>query len=297
MGSRRADGIHRNETAEVDIRAVELARLDGAAATVEALGHVRQVLDHPVHGVVESEYDFDGRIELERSGAGWRVVEYTNKGRSLGDAVVRPLGVVEARNLALDVPALTLAADRTRISLGVENSGPHHVVLSELYRGARTFGLWLYVIVPFGGVVEVPPRSRVVTSAGWRERFPVRTRELRFLLRAGEADGPERFELAFSVRRAPEQRLVALDRPPLLYRLPRRVARYVRLSPLGLFGALILVHQLRAAGVVFALYGVAFCAALAVWASRGRPARGLVVPALATIAVGVWLAWTGGSFV
>jgi hypothetical protein len=246
---------------------------------------------------VESEHDFDGRIELVRSGGDWRVVDYTNKGRSLGDAVLRPLGVVEHGELALEVPALTLAADFTRISLDVENRGPHNVVLSELYRGARAFGLWHYLPVPFGGVIQVPPRSRAVTSAGWRERLPVRTRELRFLLRAGEADGPERFELAFSLRRAPEPRLVALDRAPLLHRLPRRVVRYVRLAPIALFVALILLRQLRAAGVVFALYGIAFSAALAVWSSRGRPVRGLVGPALATVAVGVWLAWTGGSFV
>jgi hypothetical protein len=179
----------------------------------------------------------------------------------------------------------------------VENRGPHLVVLSEVYRGARAFGLWHYVPVPFVGAVEVPPRSRVVTVAAWRERLRLRTRELRFLLRAGEADGPERFELAFAVRRTPEPQLVRLDRPPLLHRLPRRIARLVGLAPVALFVALLLVHELRAAGVVLLLYGAALGAALGVWSSRGRPVRGLVVPVIATIAIGAWLVWTGGSFV
>jgi hypothetical protein len=283
--------------ADVDVRRLDVVRLEAGAATVEAVTVTRQLLEHPVHGSLESEYGFDGRIELARVGADWRVTDYTNKGRSIHDAAVRPAGVLEHGTLKLEVPTLMLAADSTRLVLAVENRGPHPVVLSELYRGARALGLWHYVPVPFVGAVEVPSRSLVVTNAGWRERLRLRTRELRFLLRAGEADGPERFELPFAVRRAPEPRLVALRRAPLLLRLSRRVVYYARLAPIALFVALILLHKLRAAGVVFALYGIAFCAALAVWSSRGRPVRGLVGPALATIAVGVWLAWTGGSLV
>jgi hypothetical protein len=281
---------------DVEIRRLEVVRLEHGAATVEAVAHFRHVQEHPVHGSVPSTIDFDGVIELERVDAGWRVADYVNHGRRLSD-VLRPPDVLELGKLAISVPALNLAPRWTYLALAVENRGAHLVVLSYLYRGARAFGLWHYVGVPFGGVVEVPAGSRVVTSSSWLERLPVRTRELRFLLLAGEADGPERFELAFSVRRAPEQRLVALDRPPLLYRLPRRVVRYVRLAPVALFVALILLHQLRAGGVLFALYGVGFGAALAVWSSRGRPVRGLVGPALATFAVGVWLAWTRGSIV
>src|SRR5205823_9409650 len=107
------------------------------------------------------------------------------------------VGVLEDGTLALSVPALTLAATWTRLSLAVENRGPHLVILSELHRGARALGLWHFVALPFMGAVEIPPGSRVVTSASWGERFRLRTRELRFLLRAGEADGPRRFELAF----------------------------------------------------------------------------------------------------
>jgi hypothetical protein len=283
--------------ADVEIRRLDVIRLEAGAATVEAVAHARQIVEHPVHGSLEFEYGFDGRIELERVGADWRITDYTNKGRSLRDAVLRPADVLEHGKLELGVLALTFASDSTRIVFAIENRGAHLVVLSELYRGAKAFGLWHYVPVPFVGAVDVPPRSRVVTVAGWRERLRLRTRELRFLLRAGEAGGPERFELAFAVRRAPEPQLEPLARAPLLLRLPRRVARLVGLAPMALFVALLLLHELRAAGVVLVLYGAALGAALGVWSSRGRPVRGLVVPVVATIAIGAWLVWTGGSFV
>jgi hypothetical protein len=282
--------------AELDVRRLDVVRLEAGAATVEAVAEARQVLEHPVHGSLEFEYRFDGRIELERVGDEWRVADYTNKGRSLHDAVVRPAGALEHGTLTLVVPALTLATESTRIVLAVENRGPHLVVLSELYRGAKALGLWHYVPVPFVGAVEVPSGSRVVTNAGWRERFRLRTPELRFLLRAGEADGPGRFELAFSVRRTPEPQLVRIDRPPLLLRLPRRVTRLVQAAPAAVLVALLLLHELRTAGVVLLLYGTALGAALGVWFSRGRPVRGLVVPVIGTVAVGAWLVWTGGSF-
>ena len=277
--------------ADVDVRRLDVVRLEAGAATVEVVAHARQLSEHPVHGSLEHEYEFDGRIELERVGAQWRVTDYTNKGRSLRDAVIRPAGALEHGTLRLGVLALTLASDSTRIVAAVENRGPHLVVLSEVYRGARAFGLWHYVPVPFVGAVEVPPRSRVVTVAAWRERLRLRTRELRFLLRAGEAGGPERYELAFAVRRSPEPQLVRLEQPPLLHRLPRRVARLVQAAPAALLVALLLLHELRAAGVVLLLYGAALGAALGVWSSRGRPVRGLVVPVIATIAIGAWLVW------
>jgi hypothetical protein len=284
-------------SADVDLRRLEVVRLEPKAATVEVVADVHHLLEHPVHGSLDSEADFGGRIELERVGAEWRVTDYTNKGRSVRDAVVLPVGVVEDGTLAISVPALTLSATWTRIALAVENRGPHLVILSELHRGARALGVWRYVALPFMGTVEIPPGSRVVTSASWGERFRLRTRELRFLLRAGETDGPRRFELAFAVRRAPEPRLVSLAQAPLLLRAPRRVERLVRSAPIVLFVALLLFHQLRAAGVVFLLYGVAFGAAVGVWSSRGRPVRRLVVPVVATVAVGAWLIWTGGSIV
>jgi hypothetical protein len=294
-----ADPTERIGTVEgdADVRRLEVVRLESGVATVAALANIRQLAEHPVHGAHEFERDFDGRIELERVEGDWRITDWVDHGRGLANSMVRPVGVVEHRRLVLEVPALSLAAQSTRITLAVDNRGPHLVVLSELYRGARALGLWHYIPVALTGAVQVPARTRVVTSAGWRERFPVRTRELRFVLRAGEADGPERFELAFSVRRVTEQRLLALDRAPLLFRLPRRVVRYVRLAPVGLFVALLLLHQVRAAGVAFALYGVVFSAALVVWASRGRPVRNLVFPALVTIGFGVWLAWSRGSLV
>ena len=282
--------------ADVDVRRLEVVRLEPGAATVGAVAHARQTLEHPVHGSVESDHGFDGVIELERAGDEWRVTDYTNKGRSLRDAVVRPVEVLEHGTLRLDVPALTLGADSTRIVLALENRGPHLVVLSELYRGARALGLWHYVPVPFVGAIRIPAGSRVATSAGWRERLRLRTRELRFVLRAGEADGPERFELVFAVRRTPEPKLVPLDRPPLLLRLPRRVARLVGMAPIALFVALFPLHELRAAGMVSLVYGAAFAVALGIWSVRRRPVRRLVVPVVATIGFGAWLAWTGGSF-
>jgi hypothetical protein len=280
---------------ELDLRKLDVVRLDDRAAAVEAVAHIDQVWDHPVHGSVESSFDFDGVIELERVDGEWRIADYTNEGRRLSDAT-RPREVLELGKLAISVPVLNLGPLRTYVALAVENRGPHLVVLSELYRGARALGLWRYVPVPFLGAVEIPPRSRIATSAGWRERLPLRTRELRFLLRAGEADGPERFELAFAVRRTRRPQLVSLGRPPLLQRLPVRVRRLVQIAPIALFVLLLLAHQLRAAGVVLLLYGAAFGAALAVLASRLRSVRDLVVPVVATIAFGAWLVWTGGTF-
>jgi hypothetical protein len=283
-------------SADVEVRRLDVVRLAPGAASVEAVAHARQTLEHPVHGSVDSASGFDGRIELERAGAEWRVTDYTNKGRGLRDAVLRPTDVLEHGTLRLEVPALTLAAESTRIVLAVENRGPHLVVLSELYRGAKAFGLWHYVGIPFVGAVEVPSRSRVVTNAGWRERLRLRTRELRFFLRAGEADGPERFELAFALRRMPEPKLLRLDGAPLRFRLPRRIVRLVELAPVALFVALFPFHQLRAAGAVALVYGSAFVVALGVWLARRRPVRRLVLPLVATIAFGAWLVWTGGSF-
>jgi hypothetical protein len=47
--------------------------------------------------------------------------------------------------------------------------------------------------------------------------------------------------------------------------------------------------QLRGAGAVLALTRLAFGATLGVWFSRDRPVCGLLGPALATVAFGVWL--------
>jgi hypothetical protein len=65
-----------------------------------------------------------------------------------------------------------------------------------------------------------------------------------------------------------------------------------------LFGILLLLRRFRAAGIVFALEGLAVGVLGGyLWLSRrqGRPDTRFVVATLATIAVGVWLAWLDPS--
>jgi hypothetical protein len=283
---------------ELDLRRLEVAHVSGDRATAELDASLTWTLDHPVHGRFARTEALTGPVDLERDGGSWRVVDVLVGGRRRSSSYTEVPGSVELDDLRVDDVVVELAADHTSVELAVENRGARPVVVFEALRGARTLGLWFYLPVPLVDAVEVEPGRRREVRAGWREVFPLDTDELRFVVRAGEVGGSRRLELHFAIRRRPAAEVVLLGRPPRRARMSVRRRRSLQLAPLAVFGALLVLRRFRAAGIVFALEGLAVALAVGyLWLvrRRGRPDSRFVVAALATIAVGVWLAWLDPS--
>ena len=92
--------------------------------------------------------------------------------------------------------------------------------------------------------------------------------------------------------------MVTLGRLPWPARLSDRRRRQLGLVPLAAIALPLALRWFRAAGIVLALEGLAVAAAVgyvSLVRRRGRPNSRLAVAAVATIAVGIWIAWLGGS--
>jgi hypothetical protein len=288
----------RQSTGELDLRRLEVTSVSGDRATADLEASLTWALDHPVHGRFTRTEVLTGPVDLERDGGSWRVVDVMVDGLPRSSSWTEVPGSVELEDLRVEDLVLELAAHHTRVEFEVENRRARPVVVFEALRGARTLGIWSYLPVPLVDVVEVAPGGRQRVRAGWREVFPLGTDELRFVVRAGEVGGSARFELHFAVRRLPAVEVVLLGRPPWPARLSVRRRRWLQLAPLAGLGVLLALRRYRAAGILFALEGLA--AALIggyLWLvrRRGRPDSRFVVAALASIAVGVWLAWLDPS--
>jgi hypothetical protein len=282
---------------EVDLRRLEVVQIAADNAVAELQASVTRAFDHPVHGLIVTTEAFSGPVELERERGSWQVVDLSVDGRRQSESLREVTGHAVLDDLRLDDLKLDLGARGTTLDFVVENRGARPVVVFETLRGARTLGLWSYLWVPLDPV-EVEAGDRRPARASWREAFPLDTTELRFVVRAGEVDGSRRFELHFAVRLAPVAAVAPLGRPPWRARLSVRGRRWLGLAPLGVFGILLLLHRFRAAGIVFALEGLAVGVSggyLWFGRRRWRPDLRFVVATLAVIAVGVWLAWIGGS--
>ena len=291
-------GHGRQSSGELDVRRLEVAHVSGDRATADLEASLTWTLDHPVHGRSVRTEELTGPVDLERDGDSWRVLDVKVDGRPRSSSWTEVPGSVELDDLGVEDVVLELAAHHASFELGIENRGAHPIVVFEALRGARTLGFWSYLPVPLVDAVEVEAGGRRRVRAGWREVFPLDTHELRFVVRAGEVGGSRRFELHFAVRRRPAAELVLLGRPPWRARLSVRRRRTLQLAPLAVFGALLVLHWFQAAGIVFALEGLAAALTVAyLWLvrRRGRPDSRFVVAALATIAVGVWLAWFAPS--
>jgi hypothetical protein len=288
----------RQALGELDLRRLEVTHVSDDRATADLEASLTWTLDHPEHGRSSRTEELTGPVEIERDGGSWRVVDVMVDGRPRSSSWREVPGSVELDGLRVEGLVLELASHHTRLELEVENRGAHPVVVYEALRGARTLGIWTYVPVPLADVVEVEPGRRRRVRAGWREVFPLDTDALRFVVRAGEVDGSRRFELHFAVRRRPAAEVVLLGRPPWPARLSVRRRRSLQLAPLAVVGAFLVLRWFRVAGIVFALEGLAVAAIggyLSLVRRRGRPDSRFVVAALATIAVGVWLAWLDPS--
>ena len=284
----------RQAAGEFDLRRLEVAHVSRDHATAELDASLTWTLDHEVQGRFVRTEVLTGPVDLERDGDSWRVVDVMVDGRSRSASRTEVPGGVELDDLRVEDLVVELAAHHTSLDFGVENRGAHPVVVFEALRGARTLGFWTYLSVPLVDAVEVEPGRRRGVRAGWREVFPLDTDELRFVVRAGEVGGSHRFQLHFAVRRRPAAEVVLLGRPPWPARLSVRRKRWLQLAPLAVFGALLALRRFRAAGIVFALEGLAVALVggyLWLVRRRGRPDSRFVVAALATIVVGVWLAW------
>jgi hypothetical protein len=285
-------------TGRLDFRGLEVVQVATERASARIEASTKWDIDHPVHGRRTFIEDLSGTVELERDDGGWRVVDFTVDGRPVSRSRTKAQGRVEVSGLRVEDVVLDLRAQVTSLDFVVENAGPRPVVVYEVVRGARVLGRWFYIPVPLTNPVEVGPGDRGSLYAGWKETFPLDTEELRFVVRAGEVDGSHRFELPFAVRRAPDAELVALGRAPWWARLSVRRRRWLQLAPLGVFGVLLVLRQFRAAGIVFALEGLAVAVIggyLWLVRRRGRPDSRFVLAALATVAFGVWLAWLDPS--
>jgi hypothetical protein len=283
-----------SRSGEVDLRRLEVVQVAADGALVELEASVTQTFDHPVHGRSVTTEDFSGPVELECDRGAWQVVDFSVEGRRLSESLRKATGHVDVGDLRVEDVVLNLAGRGTTLYFFAENRGARPMVVFEAVRGARTLGLWSYRPVPLLDPVEVDAGDRRPARVSWREVFPLDTTELRFLVRAGEVDGPRRFELYFAVRLAPVAAVIALGRPPWRARLTRRGRRWLELAPLALFGILLLLGRFRAAGIVFALDGLAHGVLDGyLWLGRRqrRPDSRYVLAMLATIAVGVWLAW------
>jgi len=266
-----------SRSGEVDLRRLEVVQVAADGALVELEASVTQTFDHPVHGRSVTTEDFSGPVELECDRGAWQVVDFSVEGRRLSESLRKATGHVDVGDLRVEDVVLNLAGRGTTLYFFAENRGARPMVVFEAVRGARTLGLWSYRPVPLLDPVEVDAGDRRPARVSWREVFPLDTTELRFLVRAGEVDG-----------------LIALGRPPWRARLTRRGRRWLELAPLALFGILLLLGRFRAAGIVFALDGLAHGVLDGyLWLGRRqrRPDSRYVLAMLATIAVGVWLAW------
>jgi hypothetical protein len=283
---------------QVDVRQLEVLQVTGDRATADIDASAAWKFTHPVHGEIVRAEDLSGPVELELDQGRWRIVDVVVNGRPLSRSRTALAGSIEQSGLCLRDFVLELGARATSLELVAENRGAHPLVVFEVLRGARVLGLWSYTPVPMTTLLQIAPGEQGPVRAGWRETFRPETDELRFVVRAGEVEGSGRFELHFAARRAPAAEVVAKGHPPWSARLSLRRRRWLQLAPLAVFGALLVLRWFRAAGIVFALEGLAFAAAVGyLWLirRRGRPDSRLVVAALATIAVGVWLAWLDPS--
>jgi hypothetical protein len=283
---------------ELDLRRLDVVQVSADRATAEVAAAATWTVDHPVYGRIVRAEDLSGPVDLERDGGGWRVVDVTVDGRRRSDSVTEAPGWVEEDGLRVGRLALDLGGRHTTVTFAVENRGALPVVVFEALRGARTLGMWTYLPVPLMKTVEVEPGARRGARAGWQEVFPLDTEELRLVVRAGEIDGSRRLELHFAVRRAPRPELVPLGPPPWPARLSVRRRRRLQLVPLAAVALPLALRWFRAAGIVLALLGLVVAAQvgyLSLIRRRGRPNDRAVVAALATVAVGVWLAWLDPS--
>jgi hypothetical protein len=286
------------DSGKLDVRRLEVGQVDACRASAVLEASVRWAVGHPVHGLVQGTRDFSGPVELKLEDGAWRIVDLTVDGRRKSESVTTVSGPLEAGSLRIAALGLELGARVTVLEFVVESSGPNPLVVFEVKRGAPTLGVWTYLSVPLDLPVQVSPGERAQARAGWREVFALDTREFRFVVRAGEVDGPNRFDLHFALRRTPEPEAVLLGREPWLARLSSRRRWRLRLAPLGVFAVLLLLRWFRAAGIVLALDGLSYAVSIAyLWfvRRRGRPDHRLLLAVLGTIVVGVWLAWSGGS--
>ena len=285
-------------TGRLDLRRLQVVEVTTERARAQIEASTTWNLDHPVHGRRAFTEDLSGPVELELDDGGWRVLDFTVDGRPISRSKTKARGRVELGGLRVEDVELGLGTNVTSLDFVVENRGARPVVVYEVVRGALVLGRWFYVSVPLTNPVEVGPGERRSARAGWKETFPLDTEELRFAVRAGEVDGSGRFELHFAVPRRPDAEVVTLGRLPWPARLSDRRRRQLGLVPLAAIALPLALRWFRAAGIVLALEGLAVAAAVgyvSLVRRRGRPNSRLVVAALATIAVGIWIAWLGGS--
>jgi hypothetical protein len=241
----RASDVHPELAA--DVRRVVARAIDGSRAVADADAVITATFDHPVAGVVEQRRLVRGPVKLVREDDTWKVADYTADGRSLADSSWEPQGAVEFDGVVLSVQLVQLQRRATRVFVELHNARPRPLILVEAWRGRRSVGRWQWARVPLLGHRDVAAGGTATTYAGWRETFPLKSRELHLVCRMGEAGASGRIDIRVSITATGVE---LVERIPLNVRLSVVTRRRLAWLPLTVLAILILVRVFAAAAIV-----------------------------------------------